>query len=63
MINGVVVKNEGVLVGGRNGVGPPNASRWSTHPLQDATKSKGSIERITEIFFFILYSSPSLYPA
>src|SRR5512142_150166 len=60
MITGVAVKIEGVLVGGRKGVGGLNGPGWITQPLQDV---KSSISRITGMVFFILFSCLSLYPA
>jgi hypothetical protein len=54
---GVGVKMEGVLVGGRNGVGGLNGPGWSTQPLQDAKRSIESISRIAGMVFFILFSS------
>jgi hypothetical protein len=50
---GVAVKIDGVLVGGRNGVGGLKGPGWITQPLQDA---KSSIVRIMKLVFFI--SSP-----
>jgi hypothetical protein len=56
---GVAVKMEGVLVGGRNGVGGLNGPGWITQPLQDASRS---IARSTGIVFFILFSSYDCIP-
>jgi hypothetical protein len=50
---GVGVKMDGVLVGGRNGVGGLNGPGWITQPLQDAVIS---VSRMAGRVFFI--SSP-----
>lgn len=53
-ITGVAVKIDGVLVGGRNGVG--GLPGEITQPLQDAMENINSISKIVNLVFFI--SSP-----
>jgi hypothetical protein len=53
---GVAVRIEGVLVGGRKGVGGLKGPGWITQPLQDARKSTGNIRRIVETI--VLMVSP-----
>ena len=54
IITGVAVKIDGVLVGGRNGVG--GFPGWITQPLQDAIVTIKNIVKIVNLVVFI--SSP-----